>query len=68
MSRQASVRTSDRVVFQVGTSIGERDGCVNENITDDQFAAIMDAPAPNGGIVLDPDGTVRYLPPLAPTE
>lgn len=61
---EVSVRTSDRVVEQIGTSLGQRDGCANENIDAATEQAIRDALAqPNGGVTLSEDhATVTALP------
>lgn len=61
---QASVRTIDRVIIQVGRSLGERGDCVIVELTSDQEQAIRDAFAqPHGYIYLSAAGVVSFDPP-----
>lgn len=65
--RQASVRTSDRLVLQLGRGVGERDGCEIVDLTDEKYAELQAALAqPNGGVLLAADGTITVLPPVPP--
>lgn len=65
----ASVRRADRVVVQVGESLGERDDADIVTFTDAQAADLATLLAqPNGGVVLNADGTLTALPaPTPPT-
>ena len=64
MSKQIARRTSDRVVEQFGESIGERQDCVVESLTDPQYEALYAlSVTPHGGIVANADGTFTALPP-----
>lgn len=58
----ASVRTLDHIVVQVGESIAQRDGCINVSFTQAQSDSFVSLQAqPNSGIVLNADGTLTAL-------
>ena len=61
---QVSVRTSDRVIVQFGSSLGASAGCAIEDVDDATTARIVTTAATrNGGIVLSADhATVTALP------
>lgn len=62
--RQASVQTSDRLVMLLGRCVGERDGCVIVDLTDEQYAELRAALAqPNGGVLMAEDGTLTVRDP-----
>lgn len=64
---QAQVQEADRLVVQVGQSVGDRDGCVVVDLTDEAATELMAAMSqPNGGVVLAVDGTITVLPPVPP--
>lgn len=61
---QVSIERESRVVRQIGTSLGELDGCSIEDVTDEEVAAIQAAmPTHGGGVILSADHTS-----ITPTE
>jgi hypothetical protein len=69
---QASVRRVDRVIVQVGLGLSSSDDCDVVALTDAQTAALEALAAePNGGIVLNEDGTftaLRFVPVEPPAQ
>jgi hypothetical protein len=55
--------------MQTGTSLGERDGCVIVELTDDAYVDLLEVLAePNGGVRLAEDGALTVLDPPEPPE
>jgi hypothetical protein len=66
---QASVQTTDRLVIQIGRGVGERDGCVIVDLTDEAYADLSTAlDQPNGGVLMAEDGALTVLDPPPPPE
>lgn len=64
-----SVRSADGVILQYGENIGDLLGCVTVALTSGQYASLLLLIAsPNGGIILNADGSLTALPPPAPFD
>lgn len=66
ITMQASIQITDGIVRQIGTSLGPFDGCEVLEISEEQSAAIKSASYPNGGIVIESDGSITVLPAATP--
>ena len=65
---QASVRLVDRVIIQVGASLGAIAGCEIVDLSQAQQDALKTAFAqPHGNVYLKLDGSVTFDPYVAPT-